>query len=103
MNNPINARFYDNPNFVDRYTVIYPVIRLSLTTWTYPYCGMSEHPTRPDGVWQHGFQQDKPIDNYGKRKADYAHLGKRITWRQLPDEVKAVLIDEAKREVEVTA
>jgi hypothetical protein len=95
MNNPIRARFYDNPDFIDRYTVVYPPMRLSLTTWTYPYASMSANPTRPDEFFQHGTQANTPIDNYGKHKADYAHLGKRIAWGQLPPDVQQALIAEA--------
>jgi hypothetical protein len=95
MNNPIRARFYDNPDFIDRYAVVYSPLRLSLTTWTYPYSTLGRNPRRPDGVWQHGTQANAPIDNYGKHKADYAHLGKRITWGQLPPDVQRALIAEA--------
>jgi len=88
------ARYYFNKSgeYVDRYTVVYskgvqitPFIRI------YSYTSMSEHPTAPDGVWQHGTQQTVPIDNWGKHYADYKHLGHRITFANLPQEVRTAL------------
>jgi hypothetical protein len=92
------ARYYfDNSGkFVDCYTVVYSKgIKLAPFHISYPYATMSEHPTAPDGVWQHGTQQTLPIDNWGGHYADYKHLGHRIKFSELPEEVQNALIREA--------
>jgi hypothetical protein len=90
------ARYYFDKSgeYVDCYTVVYSKgVKLAPFHISYPYATMSEHPTR--GVWQHGTQQTVPIDNWGKHYADYKHLGHRVTFANLPQEVKAALEREA--------
>jgi hypothetical protein len=91
------ARYYFNKSgeYVDCYTVVYQGIKLTPFITTYPYATMSEHPMRSDGVWQHGTQQTLPIDNWGKHYADYKHLGHRIKFSDLPDDVQTALLREA--------
>jgi len=87
---PKNVRVYDNGGeSFDRYTVVF--------TGNYKgrngicnYLAMSEHPTHPQGFGQHG---DSPqvID-----KPTYGHLGKKITFNDLPPDCQKVVIADYK-------
>jgi len=91
------ARYYfnDSGEFADCYTVVYKGIKLTPFITTFPYATMSEHPTAPNGVWQHGTQQTLPIDNFGKHYAGYKHLGHRTAFANLPQDVRTALEQEA--------
>jgi hypothetical protein len=92
------ARYYfDNSGvFADCYTVVYSRgVKLAPFHISYPYAGMGENPTGPQGIWQHGAREGVPIDNYGKHYADYKHLGHRITWSHLPQAIRTALEQEA--------
>jgi hypothetical protein len=94
----IRARFYydESQETLDKYTVCYRGYRF-LGERVYPYAGLSDNPLYPCGFFQHGSQSFSPIDGWGIRKADYAHLGKRIKWNGLPKEVQVALLREARR------
>ena len=84
---PRYVRCYDNDGQTfDRYTVVF--------TGNYKgrkgcnYLAMSEHPTHPQGLGQHGWSNhiiDRPI---------YSHLGERIKFEQLPEDCKGVVISD---------
>ena len=77
-------RCYDNGGeTVDRYTVVFTKLN-----GYFPYIGMSEHPTWPNGFGQHGGSSN-PID-----KPRYSHLGKKITFAQLPQDCREVVISD---------
>ena len=80
MNNKI--RFYDNPDFNDRYTIILPNSRFVhyYHGLQYEALGMNDLPFSPNmGVCQHS---ECPAGE---------HLGKRINYSDLPDDCKKVL------------
>jgi len=94
------ARYYYNNSgeYADCYTVVYShSIKLAPFHVSYPYASMSEHPTAPNGFWQHGTQQGSPIDNWGNHNnwgmgyASRKQLGKRVTWSLLPQEIRTAL------------
>lgn len=78
---PRYIRCYDNGGeTADRYTVVYT------RTADYFYVGMSENPYHPQGFGQHGEGKDGPID-----RPKYAHLGKRISFHDLPAECRKLV------------
>lgn len=101
----VQARFYHNEGgqVVDDYTVCYRSYRDLNGYLIHPYASLSgTNPMGPGGFFQHGEQKNWPIDNWGKRKVDYQHIGKRVSWNQLPEAVRTALIVEresAKREL----
>ena len=91
---PKYVRVYDNEESADHYTVVF--------TGNYGeyklYIGMSGAPFHPQGVCQHG-ETEHMIDvrngswgavPIGKKN----HLGKRITFDDLPDDCKKVVISD---------
>ncbi len=87
---PRYIRIYDNGGkTVDRYTVVYT--RKSITRerpyWYMDVC-MSGSPFHPQGVCQHGeytYLIDRPT---------YSHLGRKITWNDLPEDCKGVVMQD---------
>jgi hypothetical protein len=93
-NRRVQARFYHNESgqVADDYTVCYRSYRDSSGYLIHPYASMSgTDPMGPGGVFMHGIKVVWPIDNWGKRLFDYQHLGKRVTWNQLPEIVRTAL------------
>lgn len=81
---PKYIRCYDKPDVGDRFTVVF--------TGHYKgrngcdYLGMSERPFHPQGIGQHGWSEsiiDKP---------QYSHLGKKITFNDLPEDCKKLVL-----------
>ena len=72
---PKYLRVYDNGGeTVDRYTVVFTNTKNQGCN----YLMMSGAPFHPQGVGMHGWDS-RPID-----QPTYSHIGKRITFRQLP-------------------
>lgn len=82
-------RIYDNGNeTVDRYTVVFTGhFKGRMAGWSYGR-GMSENPFHPQGVgmW---FEYDCIID-----RPRYRHLGKRITFAQLPEQCQMSVLQD---------
>lgn len=89
----IGVRCYDNGGrSADRYTVLYTGRYTHLTGGSYWYMAMSENPTHPQGIGMHG-ESRSYIDNrsWGQR-GGYSHLGKKITFDELPEECQRVVM-----------
>ena len=83
---PKNIRIYDNGGrSFDRYTVVYTGRFKGRDGQCY-YLGMSHNPTHPQGFGQHGESQDI-ID-----KPTYSHLGKKITFNELPKDCQELVV-----------
>ena len=84
---PKYIRCYDNGGETcDRYTVVYT---RSGDRRCY-YVGMSGAPFHPQGFCQHG-EHHTMID-----RPQYSHLGKRITFKELPMDCQKVVISDYK-------
>lgn len=80
---PKNIRCYDNQGeSFDRYTCVFT------KTEGYYYLGMSENPFHPQGFGQHGQGKDGPID-----RPSYSHLGKKVDFSLLPEDVQKCIIE----------
>lgn len=78
MNKPTQViGIFDNPKYCDRYTIVYDDLG---------YLGASEDPTHPQGFGQHG-EFNSQAQYRGFKRASKA-----ITWDDLPDKVKKVVI-----------
>ncbi len=76
---PRYLRVYDNGGTTfDRYTVVFTRQRDGICR----YLGMSIHPFHPQGFGQHG--EDRKLIDYPA----YSHLGKKITFDDLPPDCK---------------
>lgn len=75
----MNIKIYDNPEYMDRYSVIYldHVNRGQVSG-----IGMNAHPTHPQGI---GMHFELPVSN------DYSHLGKEIQFSDLPEDCQTVV------------
>lgn len=100
---PRYVRCYDNGGLdtkhgtFDRYTVVFTGKYMSIgipkgirQPYGYEYLGMSEHPFHPQGFGQHG-EDTKPID-----RPSYSHLGKKISFDQLPEDCKLAVLQDYK-------
>jgi len=77
-----NVEIRDNGGVTfDRYTIIYP---------DGSYVAASVNPTHPQGFWQHGEGLEIGGDNH--------HLGKLITFSELPDVCQRLVIQELQSE-----
>jgi hypothetical protein len=87
---PRYIRCYDNNGrSLDRYTVVYTGRYTHKTNGSFWYISMSANPFQ--GIGQHGESNFMPID-----KPKYAHLGKKISFQELPEDCqKAVIQDYA--------
>ena len=86
---PRYLRIYDAGDTVgDRYTVVFTKLGKRAN---YPYMGMSANPTHPQGIGYHGDAGARG-DGYPD-SSSYAHLGKKITYRDLPEAVQRVVIE----------
>jgi hypothetical protein len=88
---PRYIRCYDNGGkTADQYTVVYTGRYTRHTGGRFWYVGMSAYPYHPRGFGYHG-ESETPID-----RPTYSHLGKRITFEDLPaDCQKLVRLDYA--------
>jgi len=86
---PRYIRCYDNGGKTfDRFTVVFSGhYRRKNSRDQFIYLGLSENPYHPQGFGQHG-GSDELID-----RPAYSHLGKKITFDQLPDDCKRAVID----------
>jgi hypothetical protein len=86
---PRYIRCYDNQGeTADRYTVVFTGHYRKSQRDDFVYVGMNAYPFDPQGIGQHGFS-DSLID-----RPTYSHLGKKITFQDLPKDCKkAVLLD----------
>lgn len=81
---PRYVHCYDSPDTIDRYTVVF--------TGNYAgrkgcdYLGMSGAPFHPQGVGQHGWNQDV-ID-----RPSYGHLGKKVHFSALPEDCQVLVL-----------
>ena len=76
------VRYYDNKGETfDRYTAVY-----EYENGECDYFGMSEHPMHPQGFGQHGGGGDMPID-----WPTSAHLGRRISYQDLPEDCQQAI------------
>jgi hypothetical protein len=85
---PRYIRCYDYPASFDRYTVVYTGHYTQNTGGQFWYVGMSTYPFHPQGFGQHG-ESDRPID-----RPAYGHLGKKISFNDLPDDCKKLVIQD---------
>ncbi len=86
-NTPKNIRCYDNGESGDRYTCVFTGRYTHKTGGEYWYLGMSDDPFHPQGIGQSGTsptQIDRP---------KYSHLGKKVSFEELPFKVKQYVID----------
>lgn len=77
------CKVYDTPEFFDRYTAVFKA-RKGTRGLYWPYLGMSENPFNPLGFGQHGELTEPPA----------SHLGKRVDFDKLPEDVKKCIIQE---------
>lgn len=95
---PRYLRIYDNNGETwDRYTVVFtrycltverPVKYGKIKLREYMYVGMSGNPYSPMGFYQHGFSKER-IDY-----PSYAHLGRKITFSDLPKDCQLAVMAE---------
>ena len=76
----------------DRYTVLFTGPYIHLTAGAAIYIGMSARPTDPQGFGQHGEAGTVYVTLHDH--ADYAHWGKRIKFKDLPEECQAVVMND---------
>lgn len=95
---PRHIRVYDNGGETfDRYTVVYTGRYRRNPRDGYQYVGMSEHPFHPQGFGQHGETRDRPCDyaehsNHVPPVGKSCHLGKRITFADLPADCQRLVL-----------
>lgn len=83
---PKYIHVYDDGRPGERYTVVFTGRYTSKTSGQHWYIGASAHPYHPQGfgtVGESRKQIDSPI---------YGHLGKKISWKDLPPDVKKFVI-----------
>lgn len=86
---PRYIRCYDNQEpGTERYTVVYTGNYRHKTQGSHLFVGMNESPFHPLGIGQHGESQ-LPLD-----KPTYSHLGKKITFHDLPHQCKELVRDD---------
>lgn len=81
-------RVYDDAKLFDRYTVVYTKKKFN---GVFLYVGMSYNPTSYNGICQHGETEFQPVD-----RPTYGHLGKRISFEDLPIQCKDFIRNEYK-------
>lgn len=86
---PRYMRFYDSgEGFIDRYTAVFTGRYTHKTGGDYWYLAMNAAPFHPQGFGQHGFSAT-PID-----RPAYAHIGKKISFDDLPEDCKTFVLQE---------
>ena len=79
------CRIFDSgENFADRYTIAFKGYRVSGYGMVYPYLASGGTPFHPMGFGQHG---ESKYFLTGK------HLGKRVEFDSLPDQVKTFILE----------
>lgn len=76
------VRIYDQPDTADRYTVVFTGRKTEGV-----YLGMSAWPFHPQGIGMHG-QASRDRGQYPIDRPKYAHIGKRIAWKDLPEDCR---------------
>ena len=88
---PRYIRCYDNEGKTfDRYTVVFTG-NYKKDFRTFVYVAMSCNPFHPQGFGQHGESENTPID-----RPTYSHLGKKITFNDLPEDCKKLVVQDYK-------
>ena len=78
------CRIYDmGPNEIDRFTIAFKSYRDPKVGMIYPYLASSNRPFHPQGFGQHGESKEFLA---GK------HLGKRVSFESLPDQVQQFIL-----------
>lgn len=84
---PRYIRCYDNGGeSLDNFTVVFTGNYRHKTGGEYWYTAMNSAPYHPQGIGQHGNSR-KPID-----RPKSGHLGKRISFRDLPSDCQSLVI-----------
>lgn len=79
------CRVFDaGESFADRYTIAFKGYRVKGYGMVYPYLASGNDPFHPQGFGQHGESREFLT---GK------HLGKRVEFESLPDQVKRFIFD----------
>jgi len=83
-------RVYDlGPEQFDRYTIVFTKLG---RRFYFPYVNSSFNPYHPQGLYLHGESNNgQSID-----KPSYGHLGKKITFKDLPEDVQKAVIHDYK-------
>lgn len=87
---PRYVRCYYSDDSIDSYTVVFSGRYKHKTSGEFIYLGMSEHPTWATGVGQHG-SSPTLID-----RPSYGHLGKKISFKDLPEDCQKLVLLEYK-------
>lgn len=89
---PRYVRVYDNQGETfDRFTVVFTGHYTHKTNRSFVYLGMSENPFHPLGFGQHGETGYQPCD-----RPKYSHLGKKISFTDLPVDCQKAAIQSYK-------
>ena len=83
---PRYVRCYYKEDCADGYTILFTKKRNS--SGEFVYLGCSANPFHPQGVGMYGFSTNLLDDN------GYKHLGKKIKFEALPDDVKRLVIED---------
>ena len=97
LKNPRNklARIYDNPDFGDRYTIVYLSHQVADdgSKW-FPYRAASANPFHPQGIGLYQESPAAPVDFPCARVGRRNHLGRRIVFDDLPSDVQALVLSD---------
>jgi hypothetical protein len=86
------VRCYDNGGAsCDRYVVVFTHAQSFYTPRWFPYVAMSARPFHPQGFGQHGENEHTPVD-----RPNYGHLGKKITFKDLPPDCQRLVLRDYK-------
>lgn len=78
------CRIYDmGDKEIDRYTIAFKGYRDPIFGMTYPYLASSNRPFHPQGFGQHGESREFLTGR---------HLGKRVSFESLPDQVQQFIL-----------
>jgi hypothetical protein len=74
----------------DRYTIAISGVQwIGDIEYTY-FIGASKNPTHPQGLWQHSHE----VETKQYNRDSHRHLGKRVSFFSLPEEVQACIRSE---------
>lgn len=94
---PRYIRVYDDPEYIDRYTVVFTGKYRHKTGGQFMYLAMSGNPRHPKGIFQHGSsneQLDTKKSSFPPEVGQKCHLGKRIRFEDLPKTCQNIVIEE---------